>query len=99
MTTIGCNSLKEGGALEIAQVKVGDSVTVSSDEGKIKACVEEKGKKWEGKMKDKRGGYLGKSGTISEVDTAKDAVLIKFDDVEMWWGCIYLTSGAAKEEL
>ena len=78
---LGCKSLSEGAsALDSSKVKAGDEVTVVADEIKIKACVEEKGKSWEGKMKDKRGAYLGKSGTVTEVKTGQHAADISLLD-------------------
>ena len=37
---------------------------------------------------------------VEQIDTKKDAVLVKFGDkVEMWWGAIYMTAGGEKDEL
>ena len=70
-----------------------------SDESLVSKCISEKGKTWEGKMKDKRGKYLGQSGKVIEVDTKKDAVLVEFasDSTQMWWGALYLGAADGKE--
>ncbi len=50
-------------------------------------------------MADKRGKYLGQSGKVIEVDTAKDALLVEFasDNTQMWWGALYLGAADGKE--
>ncbi len=67
----------------------------------VSKCISEKGKTWEGKMKGKRGKYLGQSGKVIEVDKAKDALLVEFasDNTQMWWGTLYLTAADGKELL
>ena len=85
--------------MDVSKVEVGSSVTVVSDESLVSKCISEKGKTWEGKMKNKRGQYLGQSGKVIEVDTKKDAVLIEFasDNTQMWWGGLYLGAADCKE--
>ena len=85
--------------MDVSKVEVGSSVTVVSDESLVSKCISEKGKTWEGKMKNKRGQYLGQSGKVIEVDTKKDAVLIEFasDNTQMWWGGLYLGAADGKE--
>jgi len=94
----GCKSLEKT-ALDASKVEVGSSVTVVSDESLVSKCISEKGKTWEGKMADKRGKYLGQSGKVIEVDTAKDALLVEFasDNTQMWWGALYLGAADGKE--
>jgi hypothetical protein len=92
----GCKSL-EATAVAVGKLEVGSTVSVVSDESLVSKCIAEKGKTWEGKMKDKRGKYLGQGGKVIEVDEKKDAVLVEFgsDNVQMWWGALYLTLTAA----
>ena len=94
----GCKTLEKA-ALDASKVTVGSAVTVVSDESVVSKCIAEKGKTWEGKMKDKRGKYLGQSGKVVEVDTKKDALLIEFasDNTQMWWGALYLNAADGKE--
>jgi Tfp pilus assembly protein PilP len=94
----GCKSLEKT-ALDASKVEVGSSVAVVSDESLVSKCISEKGKTWEGKMKGKRGKYLGQSGKVIEVDKAKDALLVEFasDNTQMWWGTLYLTAADGKE--
>lgn len=94
----GCKSLEKT-ALDAGKVEVGSSVAVVSDESLVSKCISEKGKTWEGKMKGKRGQYLGQSGKVIEVDTDKDAILVEFgsDSKQMWWGALYLTAADGKE--
>ena len=42
-------------------------MSVVSDESLVSKCIGEKGKTWEGKMKDKRGKFLGTGGKVVEV--------------------------------
>jgi hypothetical protein len=75
------------------------TVTVVSDESLVSKCIAEKGKTWEGKMKAKRGKFLGQTGKVIEVDKAKDALLVGFasDSSQMWWGALYLNAADGKE--
>jgi len=96
---LGCKGLKDAGSLGKAEdVAVGDTVVLTADEAKVASCVAEKGKEWAGKMKDKRGPLLGKSGVVKEVDTGRDVVQVTFDGgVDMWWAPVYLTKADGKE--
>jgi len=95
---LACKTLGKT-AIKVSSIEKGATVNIVSDEAMVKQCIEEKGKQWEGKMKNKRGKYIGNSATVVETDTKKDAVLLEFDDkTQMWWGALYLTA-ATKEEL
>ena len=62
----GCATLEKT-AVKVGDLSAGDAVSVVSDESLVSKCIGEKGKTWEGKMKDKRGKFLGTGGKVVEV--------------------------------